>query len=477
MAKKKKILFWVLVPLISALIIAGIVIGSVMSCAPKSGGPNTPVEPGPDDPVDDPPIVDPPHQHKWVWTYTTTEHWQYCADDFLTQNRDSHEYRNSEDTVCKVCGYVRKLPTKQENMDIEFDEDGNAKIGGAKETIEDLVIPGTVKTPDGKEVDVVEISEEAFRHNNNLNTLTILDGVKKICKDAFSNCSNLKEIYIPKTVTDIDPQAFQTCQSLTTIIIDTQNTVYMSISNCIIKIEDRCLIIGCNGSTIPTRKSGSDYIVTSIGDGAFYGSGIKEIAIPSNITEIGSHAFHDCKSLTKFTYLAGVTQIRESTFSNCTSLTTVIFNDGITEIGANAFDGCTSLDNLTLPATLTIIKDYVFRGCSSLNNITLNEGLVTIAGSAFRDCTGLESITLPSTIRAIGLGAFSGCTHLTEIVYAGTEDEWQANVVTGNDWKPNNVEVSFTEPDEEDNHDTGDSGDTADDADNASGSGNGGTDD
>ena len=476
--KKKKILLWVLIPLISALLIAGIVIGTVMSCAPKSDGTNTPVEPGPEDPpVVDPPVVDPPHVHKWVWTYTPSEHYQYCTDDFETRNRGPHEYSNNEDNICNVCEYERKMPTKQDKIEVEFDEDGNAKIGGLKDsTVTDLVISGTVTDPSGKEVDVVEISEGAFQANNGLKSVTVLEGIKIIGKNAFLNCSELESVWLPKTVELIDPEAFRNCKSLKTIIIDIENPHYMGVYNCIIRIADKCLIIGCNGSEIPTRSDSSGYIVTSIGDGAFYGSGIAEIVIPSNITKIGAHAFQNCTSLAKFTCLDGVTQIPDNTFKDCTALNTLILSDGITEIGANAFDGCTSLENITLPTDLAIIREYAFRGCSSLENVTLNEGLVTIAGSAFRSCTSLESITLPSTIRGIGTGAFAGCTHLTSIIYAGTEDEWQENVRTASGWKPDGVEVTFTQPDEE-NPDIGDSGNTdSGNGDDNGGSENSGTD-
>ena len=475
---KKKVLFWVLIPLISALLIAGIVIGSVMSCAPKSGGPNTPVEPGPDDPpVDDPPVVDPPpHEHQWMWTYTPTEHYQYCGADSEIRNKGPHEYANEEETVCKYCGYVRKLPTKQEDMEVEFDEDGNAKIGGATGTINDLVISGTVKDPDGNDVDVVEITEEAFKDNNDLHSLTILDGVKEIGRDAFSGCSMLESVWLPKTVEYIHPQAFQTCKNLKSIIIDENNPVYMSIYNCIIKIDDKCLIIGCKGSTIPTRTDGSQYLVTSIGEYAFCGSGIQKIEITNNISEIGAHAFDDCTSLTEFTCLESVTQIHQYTFNGCTALTDVVLGDGITAIGQNAFFECTALESIVFPKNLETIGQYAFKGCTSLKEITFNDALTGIDKYAFIGCTALESITLPASILGIGSLAFAGCNKLTSIIYEGTQEQW-AKVRTEAGWKPDGVEVTFAADSNENGQDnTGtDKGDTQNPGANA-GSGDGGTD-
>ena len=452
--KKKDIFFWTFVGLIIAFLIFAVIFTPIQACNKKSDGPNTPVEPGPVDP--------PEHKHEsWIWQTTPAEHWQYAScHPTVTTPREPHVYDGDEDKICNICEYERKLPTKQDKIEVEIGEDGNASIGGLKDsTVTDLVISGTVTDSNGKEVDVVEISEGAFEANNGLKTVTILDGVKIIGKNAFLNCSELESVWLPQTVEYIDPEAFRNCKSLKSIIIDVNNPVYMGVYNCIIRIEDKCLIIGCNGSEIPTRTNSSGYIVTSIGDGAFYGSGIKEIIIPGNIEKIGAHAFQNCTSLTKFTCLDGVNKISEHTFNNCTSLISVTLSDNITQIEANAFYGCTKLESITLPKNLTIIREYAFRGCTSLKDVTLNEGLITIAGSAFRDCTSLQSITLPSSIRAIDNAAFGGCTRLTEIIYAGTQEAWNENVRTSSGWKPEGVEVTFKSPAEE-NPDAGDSGNT-----------------
>lgn len=423
--KKKNVTFWVFVSLIIAFLIFAVIFVPIKACSNKPGNSANDENEGKDPGGD----VDPPHKHgPWLWSFNSVQHWQYAeCHPTMTTEREAHKFADYLDPSdskqkerCTDCSYTRLIPTSQDDMQVEFDDDGNASIGGLQdENITDLVISGTVTDSDGNEKQVDSIKEGAFKDKAGLKSVTIYDGVKEIGKDAFANCSELTSVNLPKTISYIDPEAFKNCRKLETIIIDVENPYYMGIFNCIIRVEDRCLIVGCKGSTIPTRiDSNGQFVVTSIGDGAFYGSGITEIDIPNNITSIGREAFKN-SSIVTVTGLEGVTQMRESAFNDCTKLTSITLPDKITEIVDNAFDGCSSLEKVTVPAGVTIIRDYAFRGCSSLKSVTLNEGLITIAGSAFRGCSSLGSVTIPSTIKIINMGAFLDCISLTSVTIGG----------------------------------------------------------
>ena len=491
--KKKKTIFLPFVAFIIGFLIFAIVLAPLCACKPAQSGPTGTIPGGsgnngddnkndPDDDDPDTPPAPPPHQHKWLWSSTEEEHWQYCPDDGEIQNKGKHVYDGTDSTMCNVCDYVRKLPTEQSMLEIEFTSDGKAAIVGAKNdaVINDLVIPSKVTGPDGSEIAVEEISEGAFQLNDDLNSLTIQDGLSTIGANAFSTCNSLKTVIIPKSVTYIDPSAFQSCAGLTQLVVDVNNPVYMSVGNCIIKIAERSIIIGCTGSTITSRTNGNkEFVATSIGANAFYGSGITEINIPDNILFIDTNAFHACRLLSAVTGLEGITAISASTFSGCESLKTIELPEGITEIGQNAFDDCSALESVTIPAGTNYIRDYAFDGCTALVNVTLNEGLITISNAAFRGCTSLESITLPSTIKAILNNAFQGCTHLTEIIYNGSASDWaQKVIILGNNWN-NGVGVTFSKQDETDpdggnnGGESGDSGNTEE----TESSGGDGTDD
>lgn len=463
MKKKKDIFFWTFVGLIIAFLIFAVIFTPIQACSKKSDGSDNPVEPGPVDP--------PEHQHEWTWKYTSTEHWQEatCHNE-VTRNRGAHKFvvdnDNAQREKCSTCGYSRPLPTKQDDLNVSFGDDG-ASIGKPDDDvyIPDLVIPGTVTDPGtGEEVNVVEVKNNAYENDANLHTLIILEGVKKIGEGAFKGCSELTEIRLPSTIEEIDPQAFTNCKKLERIIVDEGNPVYRSYTNCIILISEQRIILGCKNSTVPTAKENGQFIATSIGSYAFYGSGVENIVIPDNITSIYERAFEKCTYLTEFTVPESVTKISAYAFNGCTALKTLTLHDGITEIGQNAFTDCNSLvestkneKKIVFPANLKTIGESAFSGCAAIKEIVFNENLTGIDRYAFNGCTALTSVTLTSSgVLGIGNSVFNGCTNLSEIVYTGTREKWNENVKTGNNWKPDSVEVTFKSSVEE----TPDTGDT-----------------
>jgi len=98
-------------------------------------------------------------------------------------------------------------------------------------------------------------------------------------------------------VTRIWDGAFSNCSGLSSIKVAEDNKVYDSRENCnaIIKTETNELIAGCYNTKIPNS-------VTDIGNSAFSGcSSLSSIEIPNGVTDIGWYAFSGCSSLTKIT--------------------------------------------------------------------------------------------------------------------------------------------------------------------------------
>ena len=112
---------------------------------------------------------------------------------------------------------------------------------------------------------------------------TIPDGVMSIGDDAFAGCFGLTRIEIPNSIKNIGVGAFKACPSLINIVVEIGNSIYYSPNNCnaIIEIASNTLVAGCKNTIIPNS-------VTSIGDWAFYHSGLTSIDIPDNVTSIGN---------------------------------------------------------------------------------------------------------------------------------------------------------------------------------------------
>ena len=105
---------------------------------------------------------------------------------------------------------------------------------------------------------------------------------------------------------------------------------------------------------------------------AYIGSS-SEIVIPDGIDSIGSDVFSNNEKITSVTISKKIKKIEDSAFANCTSIKTIVFEDGsqIEEIGAKAFKKCSSLVSMSIPNSVNKIGEAVFSGCSSLKSIEI----------------------------------------------------------------------------------------------------------
>ncbi len=110
-----------------------------------------------------------------------------------------------------------------------------------------------------------------------------------------------------------------------------------------------------------------------------------------------------------------VTLIRESAFSENTTVRSVILPDSVERIGSYAFAGCTALRSVELGDGVKTVDACAFGGCPSLRTVTGGAALRSILWEAFKDCTALEDFPLPDKLDLIDTRAFYGCTSLTEV--------------------------------------------------------------
>lgn len=156
--------------------------------------------------------------------------------------------------------------------------------------------------------------------------------------------------------------------------------------------------------------------VKSIRKYAFRRFGHVFIKIPNSVTNIEESAFFQCWSLTSIIIPNSVTGIGESAFQHCTSLTSIEIPNSVTSIEGGAFYECSSLTTIKIPNGISIISNWLLFDCTSLTSIEIPEGVTSIEEEAFAGCTSLSSIDLPNNLVCIGAGAFAGCSSLTNIV-------------------------------------------------------------
>ena len=165
-----------------------------------------------------------------------------------------------------------------------------------------------------------------------------------------------------------------------------------------------------------TIKDGKTYTITEIAESAFSEChSLTDISIPDSITIINEGAFFNCTSLNNVTIPSSVTSLGFAAFNGCSSFTSVTVPDSVTSLNCT-FGGCTSLTNVYLPNSITTLENGTFNTCTSLVDITIPDSVTLIGKSCFAECTALTNITIPDAVTEIGDSAFLSCTSLTSIV-------------------------------------------------------------
>ncbi len=201
---------------------------------------------------------------------------------------------------------------------------------------------------------------------------------------------------------------------------------------------------------------GVEYSVTTIGD-AFRGStDLTSLTIPASVTSIEAGIFGSCTSLTSLIIEEGnpVYDSRENcnavieTASNTliSGCTGTIVPNSVTSIGGKAFNGCSGLTSVNIPNSVTSIGEEAFYGCSNLKKVILNnnaivsednhfgsptpitryfgtqveeyvlgEDVTSIGYDAFYNCSSLISVQMSNSVISIGESAFQGCHNLTSV--------------------------------------------------------------
>lgn len=60
-----------------------------------------------------------------------------------------------------------------------------------------------------------------------------------------------------------------------------------------------------------------------------------------------------------------VTTIEQNAFKGCTTLKSVVIQQGVKQIGYGAFDGCSNLTSVVVPVSITFMDNNAFNNCSS----------------------------------------------------------------------------------------------------------------
>lgn len=269
----------------------------------------------------------------------------------------------------------------------------------------DLTTDGSLYIPES----VNEVGENASRNVSEILKRLVFAGDKtlKIGRLAFYDCKHLQEVIINNGLEIIGDEAFEKCRELNKI----------NLPSNLKKICDGAFSGCTNLCKIELPDS-----LQEIGSSAFMLTGIINLTVPVNCTEIGASAFWNCKNLYDVTILSPLKKLNAGLFNFCECLTYISLPDTITVIEAEVFSHCRSLQHISLPDSLVKINSYAFLDTKSLYEIQFPKKLKNIGKRAF--CySGLKNVLLnnENDITSIGECCFRGCENLRYAGLSGTK--------------------------------------------------------
>lgn len=297
-----------------------------------------------------------------------------------------------------------------------------------------LTIPSTITIND-EPVKVLGVAAGAFSNYDDLESLTVGDGVEFLGEKAFAWCGklanvqfgegltyigksafygadSLRNIVLPATLQEIGTEVFWNCHNLTSIKVRSGSNYLKS---------DGRVLYSADGTTLicmPQAYNGTYHVPDGVKHIAAWGmvaDSLKSVTLPNGLLTIGENAFFWDTKLKSVNLPTTLRSIGEGAFVQCHSLEEIIIPEGISELSRSLFYNCQSLSHIVLPQSITTIGNGTFDGCKTLQNLVVPSGLVNVGDNAFSGCAALQKIELPATLKYIGTAPFASCSSLLSI--------------------------------------------------------------
>ena len=161
-------------------------------------------------------------------------------------------------------------------------------------------------------------------------------------------------------------------------------------------------------------------------------SQITKITIPKTVQHIESRCFDQCENMTEFVIEGatdGTSQLKEidsHAFLNCKKLASITLPNSVTYLGENnpnsydggVFEGCESLTSFTFPSSYASnnLPSFTFKNCKNLATINWNGyNPKRLNNSTFWDCDKITWSQVPQSVEELGDNCFYDCAALTSV--------------------------------------------------------------
>ena len=281
----------------------------------------------------------------------------------------------------------------------EFSQNGEVTVGAENAEPSTSALTQGLYTWDKNTSKFVKPNlKEGYTLNSETGALTISSqiGMTNWMQNGQSggNGSNVKSVEITGDVTEIVGSAFRFCPNLTQVTITATG---------ITGIETSAFSGTTSLTTIEIPAS-----VTTIGKGAFTGSGISTFTVAKD-----NNSFKTDNSGKALLTFDGKTLVAFA--PSATGSYTI--PDGVVTIDSTSFQG-TAITSLVILSSVKTIGESAFYG-SALTSIVIGEAVETIEEAAFMR-SALTSIVIPSSVTSIGEAAFAWSGALTTVTFEGT---------------------------------------------------------
>ena len=259
----------------------------------------------------------------------------------------------------------------------------------------------------GTPIPSYEVLRSAFQYNYNVTSLVITDAVNKIDSYAFESMGSLESVTFREdsALAVIPEYAFAWCHNLRQVTLPSTLTEigYDAFWDCTSLREVY------NPSSLSLTIGSSDH-----GCVAMYALIVHSSLSAPPLTEvsIGDYQFLNSGSvwmLKKYNGTEANITLGAFTYNGATiSAYTVL---------PNAFQGNTYIERVQIEDQVKGIGKNAFNYCPNLKSVSFehNTSVTEIQPYTFASNENLEQIVLPSSLTAIGEGAFEGCANLLEI--------------------------------------------------------------
>ena len=202
---------------------------------------------------------------------------------------------------------------------------------------------------------------------------------------------------------------------------------------------------GCGSSNLTSVTFPADSHVTYLSWGAFSGSQLQSIALPSSLEALGENVFSECEKLQTVEWPKNndmLKTIPAETFAGCCMLDDSVVASIPASVGTidyRAFANCSPriygqgetpepFTEVNVPGTVKTIESSAFEGCDRVRSISIGDGVQTVGNRAFASMplmAGAEAV-LPASVRTMGRDAFDN----TQVLSSAQGTEWKRNAVT-----------------------------------------------